>query len=85
MNERTSSSAAAPPAPAPEPALITANQLACMMQISLRTLWRLRSSGLLPEPVKLGSSTRWRLNEVRQWIAQGCPSQVNANNDLKSS
>ncbi len=60
-------------AAAMQPALITATELAQMMQISIRTLWRLRSAGELIEPIRIGGNTRWRLEEVRQWIADGCP------------
>lgn len=56
-----------------KPALISAGELADLLQISTRTLWRLRSAGKLVEPIKLGGSTRWRLEEVQQWIAAGCP------------
>lgn len=44
-----------------------------MMQISERTLWRLQSAGKLPRPVRIGRSTRWRLEEIREWIERGCP------------
>jgi len=54
------------------PALITAADFAGMLKVSLRTLWRLRSAGQIPEPVRLGGAVRWRLDEVRQWIADGC-------------
>ena len=36
--------------------LITAQQLAGCLQVSKRSLWRLRTAGQLPEPVRLGSS-----------------------------
>ena len=55
------------------PALISASELAELLQISTRTLWRLRSAGKLIEPIKLGGSTRWRLDEVQAWISDGCP------------
>jgi predicted DNA-binding transcriptional regulator AlpA len=55
------------------PALISAAELAELLQISTRTLWRLRSAGKLIKPIKLGGSTRWRLDEVQTWIADGCP------------
>jgi predicted DNA-binding transcriptional regulator AlpA len=55
------------------PALISANELADLLQISTRTLWRLRSAGKLVEPIKLGGSTRWRVDEVQKWISAGCP------------
>ncbi len=59
----------------PDPAvLINAEQFARMLGISPRTLWRLLSAQRLIQPIRLGGSTRWRLEEVRNWIEQGCPS-----------
>jgi excisionase family DNA binding protein len=60
-------------AAASEPLLITALELAHLLQVSTRTLWRLRSAGELPQPVRFGGTVRWRLDEVRKWIAEGCP------------
>jgi prophage regulatory protein len=53
--------------------LIPAEQFARLMQISTRTLWRLVSAGRVPEPVRIGGSVRWRLDQVKQWIDSGCP------------
>jgi predicted DNA-binding transcriptional regulator AlpA len=55
------------------PALITAAQVARLLQISMRTLWRMRSGGQLPAPVRVGSAVRWRIEEITKWIADGCP------------
>ena len=55
------------------PKLINAEELARLMQISERTLWRLLSGRKLPQPVRIGRNTRWRLAEVEQWIERGCP------------
>jgi len=63
-----------------EPLLISAEQLAEMLQISTRTLWRLLSSGKLLTPVHIGGSTRWRLEQVRLWIEEGCPPPTSSNN-----
>ena len=57
----------------PPPGLLSAESLASLLQVSVRTVWRLRSSGRLPRPVRIGGSIRWRAEDVRQWIAQGCP------------
>lgn len=54
--------------------LLSAEELAAMLSISKRSLWRLRSAGQLPRAVQLGGSTRWRRIEVEAWIAAGCPS-----------
>ena len=55
------------------PRLITAEELAKLMNVSERTLWRLLSGGKLLKPVRIGRSTRWRLAEVEEWIQKGCP------------
>jgi predicted DNA-binding transcriptional regulator AlpA len=54
------------------PALITAAEFAQMLKLSVRTLWRRRSAGQVPQPVRIGGAVRWRLDDVRQWIAGGC-------------
>ncbi len=55
------------------PLLIGAEELAGLLQISTRSLWRLLSAGKVPQPVRLGRSVRWRLGEVEKWIERGCP------------
>lgn len=53
--------------------LVTSDGLARLLQVSKRTLMRLRSSGKLPRPVQLGRLVRWRTAEVREWVEAGCP------------
>lgn len=57
------------------PVLLSADQVAKLMQISIRTVWRLLSSGELIKPVRMGGNTRWRRAELEKWIEDGCPSQ----------
>jgi predicted DNA-binding transcriptional regulator AlpA len=56
---------------ASDAALITAEQLAGTLQVSKRTLWRMRSAGQLPRCVR-------RRDEVAAWIAAGCPAVPDA-------
>ena len=56
-----------------QPMLVTARELATMLAIGERTLWRLLASGKLVEPVKIGGATRWRVEDVETWIEAGCP------------
>ena len=53
--------------------LITAEDFAALLSISTRTLWRKRSAGEIPQPIRVGVTVRWRLDEVRKWINEGCP------------
>jgi len=53
--------------------MVTAKHAAAMCGKSLRT-WRTWDAiGLIPRPVRIGRSTLWRLDELRQWVAAGCP------------
>ena len=56
-----------------EAMLISAEELANLLGVSKRHVWRLLSRGDLIEPIKIGSTTRWPLDAVREWIATGCP------------
>ncbi len=55
--------------------LVTAKTLAKMLSMSVRTVWRLRSAGKLPEPVTIGGSVRWKLSDIELWQRLGCCDQ----------
>jgi predicted DNA-binding transcriptional regulator AlpA len=68
-------------APSDTPSLLlSARMLAKRLAVSVRTLWRLRSSGKLPEPVRLGGAVRWRAADIDAWVAAGCPDLQARNN-----
>ncbi|MFC1765587.1 helix-turn-helix transcriptional regulator [Planctomycetota bacterium] len=52
---------------------ISARQLAEMMGVSVRQIWRLNSSGKLPKPIRLGGSVRWNREEILNWFEAQCP------------
>jgi len=54
--------------------LIDAAELARILSVSKPTIWRMRQSGRLPEPLRLTSQTlRWRRSDIETWLAAGCP------------
>jgi excisionase family DNA binding protein len=53
--------------------LLTAGNLAQLLNISVRTLWRLRAQHKIPAPIRVGGSVRWRTRDIEAWIAKGCP------------
>ena len=59
----------------PDPAtlLVTATQAAAMCGKSLRTWRSWDAAGWIPRPVRIGRSTLWRVDELREWIAADCP------------
>lgn len=59
-----------------EAILLPAKQVAVLLQISQRTLWRLLSLGEIVSPVRVGRSVRWRKEELLRWVAEGCPTRA---------
>ena len=63
-------------APAVEPWLVSAHQAATLCGLSPATWYRLASAGRCPAPLRLSRGcVRWRAEELRDWIAAGCPSR----------
>lgn len=55
-------------------ALLTAQGVAELLDVDVRTVWRMRDAGHIPQPLRIGRKViRWRLAEVEKWIADGCP------------
>ncbi|HBO44981.1 MAG TPA: hypothetical protein DD670_13840 [Planctomycetaceae bacterium] len=65
---------AKPPAPE-KPELIDTKEVARMLGLSPRTVWRFNDAGRLPKPVKLGTLVRWPRKQIEAWLAAGCPSR----------
>jgi predicted DNA-binding transcriptional regulator AlpA len=65
------------------PALITVEQLAKIVQKSVRSVWRMRSAGQVPAPVNVGGGVRWRVDDIRRWIEEGCPAEPRRQNDRR--
>jgi predicted DNA-binding transcriptional regulator AlpA len=55
-----------------ESVLVSAAELAGLLSISLRSVWRMRKDGRLPPPLRLGRQTlRWDRREIMEMIATG--------------
>ena len=52
--------------------LISAKMLAKMLSVSPRTVWRLVSSGRLPEMVSLGGSKKFVMSDIDLFIECDC-------------
>ena len=57
------------------PLLLTAKQLAALLSLSVRSVWRLDEKGELPARLLIGGAVRWDDEEVRRWIRAGCPNR----------
>lgn len=67
-----SKAATTQPAPSGQ-AFVTVRQLAIMLQVSPRTLARMRRAGHLPAPIRRRGSAKWRLDDVTLWLDAGRP------------
>lgn len=66
-----------------DPVMLTSNEVARYLKISMRTLWRMHSAGRIPPAIRMGGVVRWSSEVIRNWIAEGCPSQVGRENDAR--
>lgn len=57
--------------------LVGVDELAELLSVSERSVWRMRSRGQLPASIRLGGSIRWRRAEILAWIGAGCPTIKN--------
>ncbi len=53
--------------------LLTASELAAMLGVNRSTIWTWHSGGKIPMPVQIGGITRWRKDEIQQWLDAGAP------------
>lgn len=58
--------------------LLAVDDVAAMLGVSGRHVYRLSDAGRMPRPVKLGGAVRWDRLAIADWIAAGCP-DTNAN------
>lgn len=48
--------------------LLRVHEVAERLGVSIRTVWSLRSSGQIPNSIKIGNATRWRRSEIENCI-----------------
>ena len=46
-------------------------QVAQLLGLSRRSVYRLLDAGQIPKPLKLGSATRWRHKDIEQFVEAG--------------
>ncbi len=56
--------------------LLTAQAVGAKLSLSKRAVFRMRSAGLICDPLKCGQGAiRWRRSDIEKWISMGCPSK----------
>lgn len=57
-----------------QPLLVSGAAAAALLGLSPRTFRRLDAGGQVPRAIRVGASTkRWRVADLRCWVALGCP------------
>jgi excisionase family DNA binding protein len=55
----------------PPAATYTARDLAALLRISVRQVWRMADAGKLPKPARFGRAVRWARSVVDKWLESG--------------
>lgn len=53
--------------------LLSVTDLALRLNVSRRTIWRMRDSGELPAAVTIRGCLRWNPETITAWLADGAP------------
>ena len=59
-----------------EPIVVRGKELARLLGISLVSVRRMDSAGLLPKAIRLGGCVGWRVDEIKDWLQAGSPDRV---------
>ena len=65
--------AVSPPLDSPA-MLMDVSQVATILSISPRTVYRMADAGAMPRPRRLNTLIRWSRLEIESWVKAGCPS-----------
>ena len=50
--------------------LMKDREVAAMLSIAVSTVWDYANNGVIPKPMKIGSSTRWVRNEIELVLSE---------------
>jgi excisionase family DNA binding protein len=53
------------------PAVLNVKQVASVLNVSVRHVYRMADGGLMPKPLKLGGLNRWHRRAIDEWLAGG--------------
>ena len=56
-----------------QPELLTVRDVAAILAVSSRHVYRQCDAGRLPRPVRIGAAVRWRRADVLAWLDADCP------------
>lgn len=51
--------------------MLSVAEVATLLNVSKRHVWRLKSAGKLPQPIKVGRAVRWTQESIATFIENG--------------
>lgn len=54
--------------------LLDTREAVWLLGVSARTIFGMEKSGKMPKAVRIGKAVQWSYEELKEWIAEGCPS-----------
>jgi len=58
-----------------EKLMLPAAEAAILVGVKRSTFYSLHSEGLLPGPIRLRGRVLWRVDDLKSWVAAGCPNR----------
>jgi len=58
-----------------KPQLLRAREMAAILHVSQRHVWRMKAAAKLPKAVEIGECVRWIQSDVEAWLELECPSE----------
>lgn len=59
--------------------LLRDRDVAAVLSISVRYVWRLVTAGQFPKPVRLGNCTRWRRSDIDEFVRRAADEPATTN------
>ena len=53
--------------------LVGSKEVAKMLGVSERTLWKMHTTGEMPPPIRIGRAVRFSVDALKKWVEAGCP------------
>lgn len=53
--------------------LVNSREVAKLLRVSDRTIFKMHSTGEMPKPLRFGTLTRWGKAEIAAWVDAGAP------------
>ena len=54
--------------------LVDTREAVRLLGVSAKTIYTMEKNGQMPKALRIGKAVRWSYEELKAWIAKGCPS-----------